>query len=170
MAKIIDLSEELIICHHAHGIYLERPMKTSVDSETINPWKDNDSNDNKTENNDDNTPPVKPVVPVTTPTPKPTNTPTPQANAVTKTGTVTYNSPAGPEDVSFSVTVKNDIITAASSTPQAHDGMSKRMQNNFTNAVGSQVVGKSIKNLNLDAVGGASLTTKAFVKFVAASF
>ena len=35
MAKIIDLSEELIICHHAHGIYLERPMKTSVDSEQL---------------------------------------------------------------------------------------------------------------------------------------
>jgi len=86
--------------------------------------------------------------------------------AMTTTRVVQYRSPAGMDDVEFSVTVENGIITAASSRTLATNDGSKYNQDNFASGVSGKVVGKSVKDFSIDTIGGASLTTAAFEKFV----
>lgn len=107
--------------------------------------------------------------PVTSPTKPVTSTPAPVATAVTHSQTVSYSTPEGSVPVSFSVTVKSGVITAASSTTKV-GGTSGYYQDTFASKVSAAVVGKKVAGLNLSTIGGASLTTTAFEKFVAASF
>jgi hypothetical protein len=80
---------------------------------------------------------------------------------------VTYASPAGPQDpVEFSVTVTDGIVTAASATAKSDNDISKKLQTAFAGEVGMKVIGKKAKDLDVDAIGGASLTTAAFETFV----
>lgn len=89
------------------------------------------------------------------------------AMPVTRTETVTYASPANPQDpVEFSVTVTDGIITAASATPKSDHEISKKLQTAFAAEVGAKVVGMKAADLDVDAIGGASLTTGAFETFV----
>lgn len=85
---------------------------------------------------------------------------------ITRTQVVQYQSPAGTDDVEFSVTVENGIITAVSSRTLATNDGSKYNQDKFASEVAGKVVGKSVKDFDLDVVGGASLTTAAFEQFV----
>jgi hypothetical protein len=66
--------------------------------------------------------------------------------------------------------VKDGVITAASSTIKATNNTSAAYQQSFASSVSSAVVGKKISSLNLNAIGGASLTTGAFEKFVMNNF
>lgn len=84
----------------------------------------------------------------------------------TRVETVSYMSPAGKEEIEFSVTVADGVITAANARPLATDKSSLYNQGNFANAVASSVVGKKAKDLDVHAIGGASLTTAAFETFV----
>jgi uncharacterized protein with FMN-binding domain len=80
---------------------------------------------------------------------------------------VTYASPADPQDpVEFSVTVTDGVITAASATAKSTNDISKQLQTAFAGEVGAKVIGKKAKDLDVDAIGGASLTTAAFETFV----
>ncbi len=89
------------------------------------------------------------------------------AMPVTRTETVTYASPANPQDpVEFSVTVTDGVITAASATPKSDNDISKKLQTAFAAEVGAKVVGMKAADLDVDAIGGASLTTGAFETFV----
>ncbi len=97
-------------------------------------------------------------------------TPIIQSAAVTKSSTITYRTPEWSDPVLFTVTVKNGIITSASSVTRARDGTSIWYQDSFAKSVTSAVVWKKIANLNLSAIGGASLTTRAFTQFVQSSF
>jgi uncharacterized protein with FMN-binding domain len=110
---------------------------------------------------------VTPVVP-TTQTGTPVVAMTPVAPVVlTRTETVTYASPASPQDpVDFSVTVTDGVITAASAVSKSDNDISKQLQTAFAGEVSSKVVGKKAKDLHVDAIGGASLTTAAFETFV----
>ena len=84
----------------------------------------------------------------------------------TRTETVSYTTPAEAKDVvEFSVTVTDGVITAASATPKSKNEISQKMQTGFAGAV-SKVVGMKAKDLDVDAIGGASLTTAAFEQFV----
>ena len=85
---------------------------------------------------------------------------------LTKTGIASYNSPAGLDTIEFSITHKDGVITAASAKPLATHPGSVKNQGNFAKEVESKVVGKSIKNFDVEVIGGASLTTGAFKKFV----
>lgn len=87
---------------------------------------------------------------------------------LTKTGIVSYNSPAGLDTIEFSVSYKNGVITAANAKPLATNPGSIQNQWNFAKEVETKVVGKSLKNFDVDVIGGASLTTTAFEKFVQA--
>jgi hypothetical protein len=117
---------------------------------------------------------------VTTPvvtTPTPTNvitgvviTPTTSVapTALTRKETLSYDVPA-PElkaPVEFDVTVTDGIITAATARTLATTPASKYNQDNFVKNVSAKVVGKKAKDLKVDAIGGASLTTLAFETFV----
>lgn len=108
--------------------------------------------------------------PVTTPTkPVTPTTPAPVVSAVTHSVTVNYNTPEWSVAVGFSVTAKGWVITAVSTTKKA-GGTSGYYQDAFAQKVSSVAVGKKTAGLNLAAVGGASLTTTAFERFVAANF
>ena len=85
---------------------------------------------------------------------------------ISRRETVTYNNPSGSDSVEFNVTVTDGIITSASATPKADNEISLRRQTAFAAEVNAKVVGKKAKNLNVDAIGGSSLTTAAFETFV----
>lgn len=109
------------------------------------------------------------VVPVKVKTPTKTTIVKKVSKSITKTGVETYTSPAGKDSISFSVTVRDGIITAASAKGGSK-GISGQFQSGFAKSLLKAVVGKKVAGLSLDAVGGASLTTAAFEKFVAKSF
>ncbi|MFZ2255365.1 MAG: hypothetical protein WAW59_04875 [Patescibacteria group bacterium] len=112
--------------------------------------------------------PETPVVPVETVTQSGTTaTETVTPMALTRTETVTYASPASPQDpVEFSVTVTDGVITAASATPKSDNDISKMRQAAFAAEVSTKVVGKKAADLDVDVIGGSSLTTAAFETFV----
>lgn len=78
-----------------------------------------------------------------------------------------YVSPAGKETVDVSLTIQDGIVTAASFTGNATNPASKAWQENFNKGYQSVVVGKSIDNLALTVVNGASLTPKGFMEAIA---
>jgi uncharacterized protein with FMN-binding domain len=73
-----------------------------------------------------------------------------------------YQSPAGKETIAVSVTLDHGVVSAVEVTPQATNPTSKTWQTAFASGVSEQVVGKSIDDVELDAVSGASLTTGGF--------
>lgn len=86
---------------------------------------------------------------------------------LTRTETVTYTSPANPQDpVEFSVTVTDGVITSASATPKSDNEISQKLQTAFAAEVATKVVGMKAADFDVDAIGGASLTTGAFEMFV----
>ena len=107
----------------------------------------------------------KPVAaPVVTPAPVAAK---PAAAAQAHAATVSYEAPPGKEEVTFSVTVAPDgTITSAASQGKGAHPKSVRYQETFAAGISGAVVGKKISELDVRAVGGASLTTAAFVKYV----
>lgn len=88
------------------------------------------------------------------------------AAVFTRKETVSYNTPEGLVPVEFDVTVTDGIITEASANTLATTTASKYNQDKFTAGLSAAVVGKKAKDLSVDAIGGASLTTAAFEQFV----
>lgn len=88
--------------------------------------------------------------------------------ATVKTKLVSYDSktPEWMVDIEFSATVIDGVITAASATPKTDKQWSLYNQSNFAKELSAKVVGKKAKDLDVDAIGGASLTTDAFESFV----
>ena len=80
----------------------------------------------------------------------------------TYAATGSYDSPAGMENVAVSVTVKDNVVTAATVTNEAQDRESKHYQDLFISGYQSQVVGKSLASLHLGKVSGSSLTGNGF--------
>lgn len=109
-----------------------------------------------------------PTIPTPIPVVKPTTKPTPPPVAKTsfKDGSYTvdglYNSPAGEESITVSVTLKNDHIADATVVGHAMAPRSKMMQNAFISGFKQLVVGKNITDVQLDKVSGSSLTPKGF--------
>lgn len=102
---------------------------------------------------------------ITTDAPATSPTPT-TVSGTTKTKIVSYATPDGEATVTFTVTLKDSIIASAASTATDLDRESREWQGKFARNV-SKVVGKKISEIDsLDAIGGASLTTEAFKKFV----
>lgn len=138
------------------------------------------------------TPTPSPTPVVQTPAPEPTpvvETPTPSATPVTaapapapaptpvaaatvyKDGTYNaagnYMSPGGPEEIKVQLTVKNDVVTAATVTPEATIGKSAFMQKAFADNYKPLVIGKKLSSLSLGKVSGSSLTPLGFNDAVA---
>lgn len=95
---------------------------------------------------------------------KPTGTKT--AVAAYKDGTYTavgsYRSPGGPDQISITATLKNDVITDISATPMPGDKTSEHYQSLFISGYKPLVVGKNIDSVKLNAVSGSSLTPIGF--------
>lgn len=80
----------------------------------------------------------------------------------TYTADGTYTSPGGSDKISITITLANDIITAASFSGSPSNPVSEKLQAAFNSGYTTQVVGKPIEGLSLAVVNGASLTTKSF--------
>ncbi len=80
------------------------------------------------------------------------------------TATGSYKSPAGMEEIGFTVVVDKDgMITGAEAKPMATDDKSTMFQGNFAKALPAMITGKKLSDLEkIDRTGGASLTTGAF--------
>jgi hypothetical protein len=115
--------------------------------------------------------PVPVPAPAPKPTPKPVTTPPPvivpkktvylyRDGVYSATGS--YFSPGGYDQLGVSLTLKNDIIVAASVTNMAGDGTSSRYQDRFIASYQPYVIGKNISGLSLNVISGASLTTQGF--------
>lgn len=94
-------------------------------------------------------------------------TTTPSATAKTyKDGSysasTTYFVPSGSEDIKVTLTVRSDVITDSQVEHSGKDRESKIFQQEFSEGYKSQVVGKSIKDLQLSSISGASDTSRAF--------
>lgn len=73
-----------------------------------------------------------------------------------------YNSPGGAEEITVSVTLQADKITASTVKKGATGGNAEFHQEDFIAAFKELVVGKNIEDLKLNRVAGASLTTGGF--------
>ena len=80
----------------------------------------------------------------------------------TYTATGNYQSPSGLESIGVSLTIKGDIVTAASVTANASGGWSARYQQAFIGGYKSYVVGQSIDSISLGRISGSSLTPNGF--------
>lgn len=73
-----------------------------------------------------------------------------------------YISPAGPETVGVTVTLKDGIIVDSEFEVQSKHPTSMKMQEIFKDAYKEQVLGKNIADIDLDVVGTSSLTPNGF--------
>jgi hypothetical protein len=127
------------------------------------------SNDDSNEEGDDDsqsrsTPTPTPVKTVTTPAstvPADTRKQTVYKNGI-YTAVGSYQSPAGTEQISVTVTLVNDVITNTSAVSMANDRTSNRYESKFIGGYASQIVGKNIDTVNLSYVSGSSLTPAGF--------
>lgn len=73
-----------------------------------------------------------------------------------------YQSPAGQESVGVSLTLADGKVTAVTVTPKATDSNSVRFQGEFKDGISSEVVGKSLDEIEVSKVSGSSLTSGGF--------
>lgn len=74
----------------------------------------------------------------------------------------TYLSPGGTENIAVEVVLQDGVVNSVSVTQRANNDESADHQAQFQKSYKSKVVGKSIKDLKLSRISGASLTTRAF--------
>jgi uncharacterized protein with FMN-binding domain len=94
-----------------------------------------------------------------------TDTEAPAAGAYTD-GTYTesgqYQAPSGTEEVEVTITLEGDIITAVQVVGGATDPQARQHQGEFIDGISAVVVGKDIDDIQVDKVGGSSLTSGGF--------
>jgi uncharacterized protein with FMN-binding domain len=73
-----------------------------------------------------------------------------------------YISPAGNEEVEITITLENNVITAAEFQGFATNPGSVFQQNNFAQGFEQEVIGRPISEVRLNVVNGSSLTPKGF--------
>lgn len=109
------------------------------------------------------------TTPATTVTPSPTTS----ANTAstykdgTYTATSSYDSPGGAQDLTVSVTLQSDVVTATSAISGANDPEAHEYQSDFISGYKSLVVGKDIGSIHLSRVSGSSLTSQGFNSAIA---
>jgi peptidoglycan hydrolase-like protein with peptidoglycan-binding domain len=122
--------------------------------------EDDDDNEDRDEDRGGRSTSTTPVI-IKTPT---TSTSTSGAAVKTVTTKVNFNTPGGVNSLTLNVSGSAGVITDFTYSVQANDGTSKGYANSFSKSLSkSSIVGKSISNVSLSRVGGASLTTGAFM-------
>jgi uncharacterized protein with FMN-binding domain len=84
----------------------------------------------------------------------------------TYTESGSYQAPSGTEEIEVTVTLVDNVITEVSVEGKARDPQAKQHQGEFIEGIAAEVVGKSIDELDVDKVGGSSLTSKGFTKAI----
>lgn len=84
----------------------------------------------------------------------------------TYTESASYSAPSGTETVDVTLTLADNVITAVEVTGHATDPQAKEHQGEFKDGIAAVVVGKNIDEIQVDKVGGSSLTSGGFNKAV----
>ncbi len=88
------------------------------------------------------------------------------SNATYKDGTYTapgtYTSPGGTENISVSLTLAKNIISAMKVTTVKADPTATGYEQMFEGGISAVTVGKNINSLNIGVVAGSSLTSMGF--------
>lgn len=95
-------------------------------------------------------------------TPASTNPAAPSYKDGTYNATAYYYVPHGEESIGVTITVANGIVTNSSVQNSETNPESAQFQLYFTSQYKSQVVGKSLKGLQISYVAGASDTSQGF--------
>ena len=107
-----------------------------------------------------------PITTTQTPPPVTTTKPTTVSASAYKDGTYSatgsYMSPGGQDMIGVTVTLSKGVVTKVSANPQPGDRTSSRYMDKFMSGYETMVVGKSIADLHLTKVSGASLTPIGF--------
>lgn len=80
----------------------------------------------------------------------------------TYSATGTYTSPGGTEEVTITLTIADDVITAATAEGGATKPPSSQYQSEFVNNFAALIIGQDIDDVSLDKVAGSSLTSGGF--------
>jgi len=73
-----------------------------------------------------------------------------------------YQAPSGTESVDVTITLADNVITDVEVVGHATDPEAKLHQGEFIDGIGAVVVGKNIDEIQVDKVGGSSLTSGGF--------
>ena len=84
----------------------------------------------------------------------------------TYTASGDYSAPSGTETVEVTITLEDNIITAVEVVGDATDPEAKLHQGEFIDGIQQVVVGKNIDEIQVDKVGGSSLTSGGFNRAV----
>ena len=98
----------------------------------------------------------------TTTTPTATASPAASYKDGSYTATANYDSPGGTEQLTISLTLQNDIITATSARSGSTSDDSQEYQDQFIAVYKQLVVGKAVTSVHLSRVAGSSLTSQGF--------
>ena len=81
---------------------------------------------------------------------------------------LSYRTPSGTITTTFSIGVdENKTLTSINATTSAYDHHDQQYHSRF-NRSESSLIGKKIDEINVDSLGGATLTTEAFIKVIQA--
>ncbi|WP_247826496.1 hypothetical protein [Arthrobacter antioxidans] len=80
----------------------------------------------------------------------------------TYSGTGSYQSPAGQEEVGVTLTLEADVVTAVEVEPMPDNPTTTEYQGRFAGGISDAVVGKKLDELSVDKVAGSSLTSGGF--------
>jgi uncharacterized protein with FMN-binding domain len=84
----------------------------------------------------------------------------------TYTESGSYQAPSGTETVEVTLTLADNVITEVEVVGNATDPEAKVHQGEFADGIAAVVVGKNIDEIQVDRVGGSSLTSDGFTAAV----
>jgi uncharacterized protein with FMN-binding domain len=80
----------------------------------------------------------------------------------TYTATGSYQAPSGQESVEVTLTLDAGVVADVEVVGEASDPQAQRYQGQFVDGIGDVVVGQPLDGLQVDKVGGSSLTSGGF--------
>ncbi len=84
----------------------------------------------------------------------------------TWTGTGTYESPGGPQELDVRATFRQGTVVRVDVLPAATNATSRRFQERFADAVAGEVVGLPVDEVHVDRLAGSSGTGAGFMQAV----
>ena len=115
----------------------------------------------------DDSPDTQPAITSTNQTDTPQQTRPSETNTSeyvdgTYSATGTYTTPGGPEDITVTVTLEDDLISSVNVQKEASSPTSSDFQESFAEGIASLVTGVDIDEADVDLVAGSSLTSRGF--------
>lgn len=80
----------------------------------------------------------------------------------TYTATGSYITPESVEEITVTITLEDDVVTAVEVTGSPTNAESEQYQSQFIGGIAAEVVGQDVDSLDVDRVAGSSLTSDGF--------